>query len=161
MNKLEQVTQILYTATDYADALAKLAAINANVTTYQSYSVIDEFGLIFFASRNYQLPLVITFDGVSPSVTVEHYQAVYAQQQLELSKSVPAHGSPVAAEHLCSSRVWNITVQSLRSTRDQLMKESKKEGALHQNFNPDSFMLGVSMMCGDGLNNLARAYRND
>ncbi|MCS4309018.1 pyruvate/2-oxoacid:ferredoxin oxidoreductase alpha subunit [Rheinheimera pacifica] len=100
MNKLEQVTQILYTATDYADALAKLAAINANVTTYQSYSVIDEFGLIFFASRNYQLPLVITFDGVSPSVTVEQYQAVYAQQQLELSKSVPAHDSPAAVEHL-------------------------------------------------------------
>lgn len=100
MNTLDQVTQILYTATDYADALAKLAAINANVTTYQSYSVIDEFGLIFFASRNYQLPLVITFDGVSPSVTVEQYQAVYAQQQLELSKSVPAHDSPVAVEHL-------------------------------------------------------------
>lgn len=114
MNKLEQVTQILYTATDYADALAKLAAINANVTTYQSYSVIDEFGLIFFASRNYQLPLVITFDGVSPSVTVEHYQAVYAQQQLELSKSVPAHDSPAAVEHLVIPEQSTESVDNLK-----------------------------------------------
>lgn len=123
MNTLDQVTQILYTATDYADALAKLAAINANVTTYQSYSVIDEFGLIFFASRNYQLPLVITFDGVSPSVTVEQYQAVYAQQQLELSKSVPAHDSPVAAEQPSD---MSVLVEELADIRTTMVAEYER-----------------------------------
>lgn len=163
MNKLEQIKQTLFTATDYADALAKLSAINTNVTTYESYSVIDEFGIVFFATRKHKtLPMVITFDGVSPSVTIDEYYAVYAQQQPELSKSVPAHDSPVAVEHLHPAPVWqNVIVKSLTSTRDQLMKEAKKEGALHQNFNPDSFMLGVSMMCGDGLINLARASQHD
>uniref|UniRef100_UPI004048D03D hypothetical protein n=1 Tax=Rheinheimera sp. TaxID=1869214 RepID=UPI004048D03D len=101
MNKLDQIKQTLFTATDYSDALAKLAAINANVTTYESYSVIDEFGIVFFATRkNKTLPMVITFDGVSPSVTIDEYYAVHAQQQPDLSQSVPAHDSLVAAGQL-------------------------------------------------------------
>lgn len=108
MNKLNQIKQALYTATDYADALAKLSSINANVTTYESYSVIDEFGIVFFATRKHKtLPMVITFDGVSPSVTIDEYYAVHAQQQPDLSQSVPAHDSPVVVGHpfLCDSEV--------------------------------------------------------
>lgn len=99
MNTLNQIKQTLFTATDYADALSKLAAINANVTTYESYSVIDEFGIVFFATRkNKTLPMVVTIDGVSPSVTIDQYYAVHAQQQPDLSQSVPAHDSLVVVE---------------------------------------------------------------
>ncbi len=119
MNNLDQIKQTLFTATDYADALAKLSAINANVTTYDSYSVIDEFGIVFFATRkNKTLPMVITFDGVSPSVTIDEYYAVHAQQQPDLSQSVPAHDSLAVVGHpfLCDSEVK--LVQQYRADND-------------------------------------------
>lgn len=164
MTRLDKIKRSLFSASDLSDALAKLDAQRISyrecAVCENTYHLIEEDVTFWVPRRGHPLTLHICIGDVI--ATAEYREAFFAQQQPELSKSVPAHDSPVAVEHLHPAPVWkNVIVNSFLSTRDELMKDAFTEGQSIPDFHLQSFMLGVSSMCGDGLINLAKAVNND
>ena len=107
MTKLDEIKHALFSASDLSDALAKLDALGV---VYRECAVCDETyhlleeDVTFWAPRSKRVTTIHVCIG-DVIATVEYREQFFAQQQPELSKSVPAHDSPVAVEHLTGAAV--------------------------------------------------------
>ena len=102
MNNLDEIKRALFSASDLSDALAKLDAQRISyrecAVCENTYHLIEEDVTFWVPRRGHPLTLHVFIGDVI--ATAEYREAFFAQQQPELSKSVPAHDSPVAAEQL-------------------------------------------------------------
>lgn len=100
MTTLDEIKRSLFSASDLSDALAKLDAQRISyrecAVCENTYHLIEEDVTFWVPRRGHPLTLHVFIGDVI--ATAEYREAFFAQQQLELPQSVPAHGSPVAAE---------------------------------------------------------------
>ena len=128
MKPLDQIKQALFTATCITDALTKLDALGV---AYRECAVCDETyhllqeDVTFWAPRSKRVTTIHVCIG-DLIATLDYRQQFFAQQQPELSKSVPAHDSPVVVEQLVISEQSTVFVD--KSPRDWAVKAYPKIG---------------------------------
>lgn len=100
MTTLDDIKRSLFSASDLSDALAKLDTLGVSyrecAVCENTYHLIVEDVTFWAARKTAAFPLHVCIGDTI--ATAEYREAFFAQQQPELSKSVPAHDSPVAAE---------------------------------------------------------------
>jgi hypothetical protein len=100
MNNLDEIKHALFSASDLSDALAKLDALSISyrecAVCDNTYHLIVEDVTFWAARTGHTLPVHVCIGDVI--ATADYREKFFAQQQPDLSQSVPAHDSPVAAE---------------------------------------------------------------
>ena len=128
MTTLDQIKQALFTATNITDALTKLDSLGL---AYRECAVCDETyhllqeDVTFWAPRSNRILTIHVCIG-DVIATVDYRQQFFAQQQPDLSKSVPAHDSLAAAEQPVIPEQSTVFVDNL--PRDWAVKAYPKTG---------------------------------